>query len=49
MGRDLSDSQGLTHVAKRIPEILEDAKNSLTDPFRRLLYRLSEHLQELHR
>ena len=41
--------KGLTHVAKRIPEILEDAKNGLTDPFRRQLYRLSEHLQELHR
>ena len=41
--------KGLTHVAKRIPEILEDAENGLTDPFRRLLHRLSEHLQELHR
>ena len=31
--------KGLTHVAKRIPEILEDAENGLTDPFRRLLHR----------
>lgn len=41
--------RGMTHIAKRIPEILEDAENGLTDPFRRLLARLSEHLQELHR
>lgn len=41
--------KGLAHIAKRVPEILEDAENGLSDPFRRLLARLWQHLQELHR
>lgn len=41
--------QGLAHLARRVPEILEEAENGLPDPFRRLLRRLAEHLQALHR
>lgn len=41
--------QGITHIGKRLPSILEDAENDLPDPFRRLLHRLAEHLRELHR
>lgn len=39
--------QGIHHIARRIPEILEDASNELSDPMRALLARLLEHLQEL--
>ncbi|MCH7744044.1 MAG: IS110 family transposase [Proteobacteria bacterium] len=41
--------QGISHVAKRIPEIVEDAENNLPDVFRQLLVRLRAHLVELDR
>jgi transposase len=41
--------QGIINVAKRVPEILEDASNELPTPFRHLISRLSEHLEELDR
>ena len=41
--------QGISHVAKRIPEIVEDAENDLPDVFRQLLVRLRAHLVELDR
>ena len=40
-------SQGITHIAKRLPEILEDGENGLPGSFRELLLRLGEHLQQL--
>ena len=39
--------QGISHVAKRIPEIVEDAENDLPDLFRQLLVRLRTHLIKL--
>ena len=41
--------QGIYNVAKRVPELLEDASNELPVPFRRLIDRLTEHLKELDR
>ncbi len=41
--------QGMSPLAKRIPEILEDGENGLTGSFRQLLQRLMEHLKELDR
>ena len=41
--------QGIINVAKRVPEILEDASNELPVPFRQLIDRLTEHLKELDR
>ena len=41
--------QGIGHVAKRLPEILEDAENDLPGVFRQLLQRLGDHLKELDR
>jgi hypothetical protein len=41
--------KGLINVAKRVPEILEDAGNELPVPFRHLIDRLTEHLKELDR
>jgi transposase len=41
--------QGMSPLAKRVPEILEDGENGLTGSFRQLLQRLMEHLQELDR
>jgi transposase len=41
--------QGIHHIARRMPQILEDADNELSDPMRALLARLLEHLQELNR
>ena len=41
--------QGIGHVAKRIPEIVEDAENDLPEVFRQLLVRLRVHLVELDR
>ena len=41
--------QGIGHVAKRVPEILEDGENELPGVFRQLLARLAEHLNELDR
>jgi transposase len=42
-------SQGICNVAKRVPELLEDAANELPVPFRQLIDRLTEHLKELDR
>jgi transposase len=41
--------QGMSPLAKRLPEILEDGENGLTGSFRQLLQRLMEHLKELDR
>lgn len=41
--------QGMSPLAKRVPEILEDGENGLTGSFRQLLQRLMEHLKELDR
>jgi transposase len=41
--------QGIINIAKRVPEILEDASNELPVPFRHLIDRLTEHLKELDR
>jgi transposase len=41
--------QGITHIGKRLPSILEDAENDLPGVFRDLLARLLEHLGSLHR
>ena len=40
--------QGISHVTRRIPEIIEDGENDLPDVFRGLLHRLWVHLKELH-
>jgi transposase len=39
--------QGIANIAKRVPELLEDATNELPDSFRLLVQRLMEHLKEL--
>jgi transposase len=39
--------QGIYNVAKRVPELLEDASNELPVAFRELIERLTEHLKEL--
>ena len=39
--------QGLGHIAKRLPAILEDGENELPGMFRQLLQRLTDHLKEL--
>ena len=41
--------QGIAHVAKRLPDIVEDADNDLPGVFRELLERLRAHLIELDR
>jgi transposase len=41
--------QGIYNVAKRVPELLEDASNELPVPFRHLIERLTQHLKELDR
>jgi transposase len=41
--------QGIINVAKRVPEILEDASNELPVPFRHLIDRLTKHLKDLDR
>ena len=41
--------QGIYNVAKRVPEILENASNELPVPFRHLIDRLTAHLKELDR
>lgn len=46
---DLVVPKGLAHIAKQVPELIEDASNELTGSFRRLVQRLLEHLQELDR
>ena len=39
--------QGITHIGKHVPELLEDSENSLPGTFRHLLMRLHEHLKML--
>ncbi len=41
--------QGIHHIAKCLPSILEDGENDLPGPIRALLVRLGEHLQSLDR
>jgi transposase len=41
--------QGISHIAQRLPDILEDGDNGLPGSFRQLLARLGEHLQHLDR
>jgi len=41
--------QGIIHIAKRLPAILEDGENELPGTFRQLLARLGDHLKELDR
>lgn len=41
--------RGIGHIAKRVPEILENGENDLPDCFRALIERLLEHLRELDR
>jgi len=38
---------GISHVAKRVPRLLEDASNPLPGSFRQLITRLTEHLKDL--
>ncbi len=40
-------AQGISHIGKRLPEILEDAENELPGSLRQLLRRLHEQLQHL--
>lgn len=41
--------QGISYIAKRLPDSLEDGENDLPGVFRQLLQRLGEHLKELDR
>ena len=41
--------QGISHIARRLPAILEDGANELSGPMRALFCRLGEHLQTLDR
>lgn len=41
--------QGIRHIERCMPAILEDAENELSLGFRHLLARLTEHLRELYR
>jgi transposase len=41
--------QGIGHITKRLPEILEDGENELPGVFRQLLQRLGDHLKEFDR
>ena len=41
--------KGIGHIAKRVPEILEDGENDLPGSFRQLIERLVDHLKELDR
>jgi len=42
-------AQGMSHIAKRLPVILENSESDLPCIFRQLLQRLGEHLKELDR
>lgn len=42
-------AQGIGRIAKRVPELIEDAANELPGSFRRLVQRLMDHLKELGR
>lgn len=39
--------QGIGHIARRVPELIEDASNELPGTFRLLVQRMLEHLKEL--
>jgi transposase len=39
--------QGITHLADRVPQLIEDASNELPGSFRQLIARLMEHLKVL--
>lgn len=41
--------QGISSIAKRIPDILEDGENGLSGTMRNLLKRLTENLKEMNR
>ena len=41
--------QGISHIAKRVPTLLEDACNELPGSFRQLIERLLKHLKDLDR
>ena len=41
--------QGVAHLARRVPELLEDASNELPGSFRLLIVRLMEHFKDLQR
>ncbi len=41
--------QGIGHISKRVPEILEDGENNLPGSFRLLIQRLVDHIKELDR
>lgn len=41
--------QGISHIAARVPELIEDASNELPGSFRVLVQRLLDHLKELDR
>jgi transposase len=41
--------QGIGHIARGLPTILEDGENDLPGAFRQLLQRLGEHLKEMDR
>lgn len=41
--------EGISHIAKRVPEIIEDGENDLPGSFRLLIQRLVDHLKELDR
>jgi transposase len=41
--------QGIGHIAKRVPEIIEDGENDLPGSFRLLIQRLVDNLKELDR
>jgi len=41
--------QGISQIARRLPEILEESENGLPGVFRQLLKRLGDHLKELER
>ncbi|MDO8413061.1 MAG: IS110 family transposase, partial [Gallionellaceae bacterium] len=41
--------QGITSIARRMPDILEDAENSLPGTMRKLLERLNDNLKEMDR
>ncbi|MFY9329706.1 MAG: IS110 family transposase [Georgfuchsia sp.] len=41
--------QDISHIAKRVPEIIEDGENDLPGSFRLLIQRLVDHLKELDR
>jgi transposase len=42
-------AQGISHIAKRVPEIIEDGEIELPGSFRLLIQRLVDHLKELDR